>query len=343
MAKNQMDFITVDAPAPFLNAGRPVTLSQITPNGPILFLGRFNEDNDGAPNCYGPSELGPLENLANAASPFQNFGRNNNFDWVGLLSRTKPDAQAEGLVIDTSDPLLEARGSSGKSMGRWPVVQQRAGAKGPDGKQLLPTGPRPGFYISTTSELAHPGLRETNPNRYFNADTVPYGAITLGVTEATGVSMGDFGLVIRKKTGASAGFFFADSGGGKDVFKVGECSRFLLRTVSHRDNGDDVCFILFPGSRIQEHPTIATVGMIDQTVRALMTELAKVDNPESLPRFFAMGADLEKWWADGDHDKPFWTTEYNNIVKALSKWGYNVPPIGDFPSKKDLERTARMA
>lgn len=347
MAANEMDFVTVDG-GPFLNGGKEVSLSQVTvPGLPIVFQGKFNEDNDGAPNCYGPSALGPSDGLANATSPYRSFRHSNNFEWVGLISRTIREAGAQNLVIDTSDPFLEALGARGeikKGEGRWPVVQQRAGDKGPDGKQLRPIGPQPGFYISSTSEAAHPSLAVTDQNRYFNANTVPYSAITGGVTDTTGVEMGDFGLVIRKKTGASAGFFFADSGSSRtDVFKVGECSRFLFRTVSRRDNSDDVCFILFPGSRVEEHPTMATVGRIDAVVKAQMMELAKVKNPEALPRFLAMGADLEKWFADDDHRSLFLTTEYNNIVRALSKWGYEVPPIGDFPTGKHLDAIAHTA
>ena len=100
-------------------------------------------------------------------------------------------------------------------------------------------------------------------------------------------------------------------------------SRFLLRTVSRGDNSDDVCFILFPGSRVEDQPTMATVGRIDDVVKAQMMELAKVKNREALPRFLAMGCDLDQWFSDGDHRSLSLTvtSEYNNIVRALSKWG----------------------
>jgi hypothetical protein len=352
LATNEMDFASI-AGGPFMNGHSEVSLIRLRldslrqllgplgPDFPVVFQGRFNEDNDGAPNCYGPRALGPLESLANAASPYQNFGINNKFEWVGLISRTRADARAENVIIDTTDPLLEARGPKGLSEGKWPVVQQRAGAKGADGKQLLPIGPRPGFYISSTSTSAQPGLLETNQNRYFNADAIPYGAISLGTTIATGVDMGDFGLVIRKKTGASAAFLFADSAGNDHTFKIGECSRALFKAVSNRDNSDDVCFILFPGSRVEERPTMATVRLIDSTVRTLMAELGKVSNPEALPRFLAMGANMNAWQSDGDHQSPIRTVEYDNICTALASWGYRT--IGDFPSGKDQNRIAHMA
>jgi hypothetical protein len=345
MAANEMDFNEVDGQ--FMNGHNRVRLSYATvPGLPVVFQAKFNEDNDGAPNCYGPGALNPLEsNLAMATSPWTNFGSSNNFTWVGLLSATKADAEANHWVIDTSNPLFEARqGANGKLLpasqpGTWPIVQQAAGAKDKTGHPVGPVGPRPGFYISTTSAAAHPGLDRTNQNRYFNATTVPYGAISPGVTDATRVGLGDFGLVIRKKTGVSAGFVFADTGSGS---KVGECSRFLFQTVSGRDNSDDVCFLLFPESGQGRSPTLATVGLIEQTVKAQMAELAKVSNPEALPRFLAMGADPEKWMMEEDDGRMHWV-EYNNIVRALAKWGYKVPPMMDLPSKEDLDRIARTA
>lgn len=345
MAANEMDFIEVDGQ--FMNANNPVSLSYITvPGQPVVFQAKFNEDNDGAPNCYGPPGLGTLESkLAMATSPWTNFGKNNNFAWVGLLSATKEDAEANSWVIDDDDPLFEARqGPNGKLLpagqsGTWPIVQQAPGAVDKKGHPVGPVGPRPGFYISTTSAAAFPGLPRTNQNRYFNATTVPYSAISPGVTDATRVALGDFGLVIRKKTGASAGFFFADGGSGG---KVGECSRFLFQTVSGRDNNDDVCFILFPESGQGRLPTQATVGLIEQTVKDQMAELAKVSNPEALPRFLAMGADPKKWMMDEDDGRMHWV-EYNNIVMALAKWGYKVPPMMDFPSKEQMDKVARTA
>lgn len=95
-------------------------------HGPADFLAlvyqcKFNVDWDGAPTAYGwnrpgsalqqnlrPIEGPPHGHLANATSPYQNFGHNQDFSWVGVYSAKPAYAAAHNLVIDDR-PQLESR------------------------------------------------------------------------------------------------------------------------------------------------------------------------------------------------------------------------------------------
>lgn len=83
------------------------------------------------------------------------------------------------------------------------------------------------FYVSTTALARNTALPETDPGHWWDATTVQYGALTPPLTDL-GVGFGDFGVAIRRDTGANGAFFFADSGSGN---KIGEISRMLFRAL----------------------------------------------------------------------------------------------------------------
>ena len=118
----------------------------------LVYQCKFNVDWDGAPKCYGwnnPAEknslggrnmqknLKPIDSLRNATYPIKDadkhpiglFHGSNNFNWVGLASATREEADKHKLVIDDRDEL-ESLGPGTEKYplheGKFPVVQKTA-------------------------------------------------------------------------------------------------------------------------------------------------------------------------------------------------------------------------
>jgi hypothetical protein len=257
----------------------------------------LNEDNDGAPTAYGrnnpvnifapgpfvQTNLHTLDGLDDATSPAGNLDNNNDFHWAGLFAMTQAAARAAGVVVDTR-PELRA-GDPDPADGvrdKFPVVQ-------PPGR------PSSGFYVSTTAQPADPGRREWEPERYWDASTISYAVLSPGWASKrpTPVVLGDFGLVIRNGTGATSGFFFADTGAGS---KVGECARMVVRTLAPDGfNEDFVTFLVFPGSG-NGRPAGQTDALIDAAVRGKMQMINNLTNKGDLPLFLGgLQADMSRY------------------------------------------------
>jgi hypothetical protein len=300
----------------FTNRGDPVDVSSIyiTDQGnyrlwAYVYRCHLNEDNDGAPNAYGldnpanifapgphvQSNLHPLEqhtnqqgvlvnDLANAASPFQNLFQNNSFHWVGLFAMTQAAAQAAGQVVDTRPELRAGNPDPNDGIvDKFPVVQR-------------PGSPTAGFYVSTTAVPADPRRQEWDPKRYWDASTIPYAVLSPGWASKrpTPVVLGDFGLAIRNDTGATSGFFFADTG---DASKVGESARKLVRSLSPNGfNEDFVTFLVFPGSGHGRPQVGQTDTLIDAAVRGKMMLINNTTNKLDLPLFLGgLESDMSRY------------------------------------------------
>jgi hypothetical protein len=275
----------------------------------------LNEDNDGAPTCYGPEDISPpaIEPLRYATN-HANWvfsATNHNFEWHAVVRKTKAQADAEANThkpprwrIDRN-PALEDR------FQRFPVVKQT------------------GYYVSTTSLVARPSREEWEQERYFNAVDDPYAALTPPLVRQS-VGLGDYGLAIRAETGTSQGFIFADSGNEN---KVGEVSRKLFRTFFPRANqeGNDVIFLVFPGSGAG----LSGVSGIKAAIFRQMTKLSQASNADDLilqfahPELWDFLSAPEKL---KDKDRDF-SDRYRNILRALRDSGYR-PRMGDFPVQR---------
>jgi len=100
---------------------------------------------------------------------------------------------------------------------------------------------------------------------------------------ALGVGLGDFGLAIRRDTGAHGAFFFADAGSGS---KIGEMSTMLFRALFPGNNQEEhlVSFIVFPGSRlspIADNPR--------PTLLRLLSDLSNTSNVGTMIDIMASG------------------------------------------------------
>jgi hypothetical protein len=154
------------------------------------------------------------------------------------------------------------------------------------------------FYVSTTSIPNNVAAAETNPAHWWDATTVAYAALTPPLRDL-GVGFGDFGIAIRRDTGVSSPFLYADGGNGN---KVGEVSRSLFRTL-FRDGSQEehlVAFIVFPGSRLRP-----IANNPRPTIRRRLTDLSSAANVDTLIGLMASGspyrglpADEQVWEID---------------------------------------------
>jgi len=229
----------------------------------------LNVDWDGAPNAYGldragvPGQTGldPWESprhrggLGNARTG-ADWGR----EWCAVYNVTrgeairilrqcslippKPAKGADALSPASQEILKKfwdnrtttAYGHSLENLagdGKFPIVQIAE----------MPTTLKAGYYVSTT------GWRDTSkelwdPHAYLDASTVPYSV----VPALSGVSTGDYGLIIRHKTGANTPYVCGDSSGAKHgSTRLGECSGAVYIAMGLENEGD-FTFIVFPGS-----------------------------------------------------------------------------------------------
>lgn len=294
----------------------------------IIFQCILNEDNDGAPDCYGPKHPPALDPLADGTNDenavFDKKG-NNKWRWVGLVSMTPEEAQQAG-VLARLDQRLEVRDGA-KPQGRFPLFQ-----------------PNMQFYVSSTATSANASLSKTHQDRFWNAREVSYGALTPPLTRL-GVDHGDFGLAIRLDTGVSEGFFYADSGGQN---KVGESSRKLFRTLFPNvdQEGHPVAFIVFPRTTYRRasggfwsNPTLA--------LRTRLADLSRADNIDTLIGMMASGRKYRDFKVGTDPHGvgpiSLTTPQAQNLVRALQRWGYDPAAAGKRQRDEEMAQIARDA
>ena len=303
----------------------------------LAYVCSLEEDFDGAPRCYGepnpgrfgatvnaasnpdtalqadivaraarqpPDRANPravLDFLSNATSPHQNFGINNEFAWVGLISL----APSEVRKVPNADPKKPPINAVSLDMRRGMGARFRKNAQGdlvtgPKGEHFFPViqgpdQPAPGFFVSTTAVARDPSLPATDQNRYFDASAIPYQAFNGWMLSAGGahVTKGDFGLVIDPLTKVTSGFVLADAGAGN---KAGEVSTFLL-SVLGGNNERDFTFLLFPGSGSSSILPTATAPTLARA--GAQINLLKLNNDSDaatqLVLFLSLGGNLHKY------------------------------------------------
>jgi hypothetical protein len=293
----------------------------------------LNEDVDGDPRAYGPTSKGavgsvngPHDKLGNATNDengnptFDSTGANT-WLWVGLLSKRKGEFLPVGFELDDDLSLRDAQH-------RFPVKKPAGGADG-------------GFYISTSAIATTELKGEFNQDRYWNAATVPYSALTPALSRV-GVRQQDVGLAIRNDTGASVAFFFADWGNKP---KVGECSRALFRTFFPRADQEDhpVSFLVFPSSgSLRNIPPNddGSRAVFDATVRARLGQLSQTPNVQDLVPLLALGASkaaFDRFQDKGVSDAGTGGAS-RNIAAALQAAGLRFPSPGPIPTPTPAPR-----
>lgn len=307
----------------------------------VVYSAVLNEDIDGAPNCYGrftPANpigngLDSLKNATNHGSatqfnPLAQGLKHHPWRWVGVMHKSVREAAREGIPRNLLHeiPELAALHESGSQQAdpQFPVLRD-------DNEN---------FYVSTTALVKNASAAVTNPSRYYDATTVDYAALTPPLTNL-GVALGDFGIAIRRDTGTSRSFLFADSGNGN---KVGEVSRRLFRALVPGGQEDHlVAFIVFPGSRRQSDKAAS--------IRSRLAELSQAANVDVMIGLMASAnsyvgsvANEQVWLAEVDgprhkhvsemlhrapdldvYARPFpaGSSKFQTIANALRPYGYD--------------------
>jgi hypothetical protein len=159
----------------------------------------------------------------------------------------------------------------------------------------MPTTISEGFYVSTTG-AENKSYEQWDPHRYLDASAVPYSV----VPALSGVSMGDYGLVIRNMTGASISYVCGDSSGAaRGSHRLGECSGAVYVAMG-RENEGDFSFIVFPGSGGH---TLTDTRAAENAVRTRLARLS-ADDADDLANHLAVG-NLARF----------------NVRSALTRWG----------------------
>lgn len=251
----------------------------------------LNVDWDGAPHCYGlnrpgfPEQTGldPWESRAHSGS-LRNARRDADWskDWVGVYNVTRAEAirilRHHGLIpvkptalSKASEALLEKfwdnrtetvfgslENQSGD--GKFPIVQISE----------MPTTMKRGYYVSTTGWFDR-SKDLWDPHCYLDASAIPYSV----VPDLVGVSMGDYGLVIRNQTGARTPYVCGDSTGSKTgkSRRLGECSGAVYLAMG-KENEGDFSFIVFPRSG---SGTLNDTGAAERVVRTQLGLLSAAD------------------------------------------------------------------
>jgi hypothetical protein len=180
--------------------------------------------------------------------------------WMVLNAAARDDVLAQFWDNRTSTPFgsLEDAGS-----GRFPIVQMREMGQ-----------PAPGYYVSMSHAFTgtYSVVNEWDQNLYWDAGIVPYGV----VPRIPGVRKGDYGLVVRNKTGDSTAFFFGDTGGKNGSTRLGESSGFIYLALGESED-EPYSFIVFPGSGSGTADG-ESLGKMDAVVRGQLTKIAKTGN-----------------------------------------------------------------
>jgi hypothetical protein len=130
------------------------------------------------------------------------------------------------------------------------------------------------------------------------------------------VRKGDYGLVIRNRTGDSTAFFFGDTSGGEGgSAKLGESSGYVWLALGQRED-EPYSFIVFPGSGSGAADG-AALGRMDSVVTAQVSKIVNTGN--ALARRLAPSDPL-----------------LLNVRRALFDWGGPPPEY-----EKELSRHPR--
>ncbi|HEY3912434.1 MAG TPA: hypothetical protein VGM07_21470 [Stellaceae bacterium] len=277
----------------------------------------LEEDLDGAPEAYGldnPHPVNPKDNpdtmlqrglrmketgLHNATSAPKVFkAGGHDFAWVGVLPMNQDQAIKARVSIDAR-PFLEARrrertahdppsndptiALAPHEKGLFPVIQPVVVPGRPDHMS-----PAPGYYVSTTAAPTDPNLPEWDQRRYIDAISIPYAAWA-GWWHTLGVEKGDFGLAIRRSTGAFSAFLFGDAGSGR----VGEVSRRLFEQLTpERNNEDRFIFLVFSGSGKGVVNKFTSEQIITAQLKHNVRRFNQIPDNEDLPEFLSDDANL---------------------------------------------------
>ena len=322
---------------------RAVTVTSVTSPYRIkalIYQCPLNVDWDGSARAYGvdrpdaPPQKFPLQKGLNAHEKGQDglfkSGKGGDGTWSGVYSLNESNAR----YYLHHDPKKNFTKLGAKPEDRLKFLEQFIDKRFQDGNGTFPVvqitddAPAPGYYVSMCPAVADPERMSYDQRKYWDAATIAYGALSAKLG-GMGVKIGDFGLIIRKSTGKSLGFFFGDAA-GKTSYKVGECSGFVKTTLAPNPNEEDqtFSFLVFPGSGVGYSKPQAP-QFIDSKVRWMIGAFSRHANARELAERLALGAAFGKTRAGMTSAQ---SLDFQNIKKAfMHDWGWDVDMAGGVP------------
>ncbi len=177
---------------------------------------------------------------------------------VYLMNKSKFILYKSGMSIDADGSPrayhpkkrgLDYLKNAGKN-GKWWALVTKKNKKADIPIIQNKKDPAPGYFVSTTS-LYDKTKKLEDPNRYVNAEEIPYYVIPKKLLKMNSIHLGDLGFVYNWKNRKYSYAIFADVGSNKHI---GEGSIALAKTLginANPKNGgtdDDVVYLLFPKS-----------------------------------------------------------------------------------------------
>ena len=292
----------------FHDRKKSLTVRSVTGAGgfsAFIYTCVLNVDWDGAPDCYGldrpgttdQTGLDPWESRKHHGS-LKNARRSADWskDWVAVYNVTK----AEAIRILRQSNLIPAK----PARARMSSLRPRKPCSRSFGTiALTPSSAvsriNPGTGISPSFRLRKCRLPSRRATTYpppvsgirakrlgililiLMPSTIPYSVLPA----LSHVSMGDYGLIIRNKTGDNTTYVCGDSSGAKHgSHKLGECSGAVYLAVGEENEGN-FSFIVFPQSGTGK---ITDTLAAESAVRTRLS-LLSVDDADDLANHLASG------------------------------------------------------
>jgi hypothetical protein len=324
----------------------------------------INVDWDGGHRAYGLDRPGAAFPHQKSLDPNEKgvrlwtSGRHQQLDtWVGIYSADEQEART---ILRLNYPNWKTMGDDDKeniykqfhdtrtstsfgrslkdAIGKFPIVQL-PGFNGEDKDK--------GYYVSQANAVTSKAAYQARPwdqRVYIDAAEEPY----VVVPRLTGVSKGDYGLVIRNKTGLGLSFIFGDSASKEGSTKLGECSGYIFKVLGESYyNEEAYTFIVFPKTGNGEADT-AAIANRDNVVWARLQLLTQPRHQpaKELAVKLALGANYAKAVAKREDLTGQAVIDYRNIGRALTYFGLNVigaSSVAKSPDDEDYVPETPMA
>jgi hypothetical protein len=222
-----------------------------TQNNP---LPRVNENAPRAQENTKPTVI-KTPTFACEVEKFDEIAGVNLYDWSESKSfyffETKMSIDADGSprAYHPQDKGLDKLEYAGRQGNWWALVTDNGKSNG--NPIIQKEGdPYPGYYISMTATV-YRGYPDNVPQRYIDAEKIPYFVLNPYVMNSTGTQKGDIGYIYNRRTKKGCYAILGDVGSNQ---KLGEGSMYLAQQLGINNNprnggqDSDVVYMVFPFS-----------------------------------------------------------------------------------------------
>ncbi len=182
-------------------------------------------------------------------------------------SKMAIDADGSPRAYHPQDKGLDKLEYAGRQGNWWALVTDN---KETSGNPLVQkqNDPYPGYYISMTATV-YRGYPDESPQRYIDAEKIPYFVLNPQVMRSTNTQKGDIGYVYNRQTKKGCYAIFGDVGRNN---KLGEGSIYLAEKLGikadPRAGGQDdgVVYMVFPFSGNGAARSLAEINSIGEKI-----------------------------------------------------------------------------